>query len=251
MDPEGIGRPIEDQQQGGMIADALRYPVSDVLGRTALLRSSVCVVAIAVGLRYAAAFSPTMVALIPALVSFLGIVVLLGTTAFVLGVAEQRSQPSIRAVVRPGLEAFALSIVFLVPSVILLARSLTVTPAALALENGTGLFSLVSSTASLFFFVACTYVYPAAVAANVSTGRLRTAVEADTLLPVLTAPTYFLRWIAGFSAVVLAVWLAVTSIRRGDAPGVIAAAAAAYLLVASARIVGVGYARAASSDTKS
>ncbi|MGQ3413992.1 hypothetical protein ACT4ML_17330 [Natrinema sp. LN54] len=251
MDPEGIGRPIEDHRRGGMIADALRYPVSDTFGRAALLRSSVCVVAIAIGLRYAAAFSPSIVALIPALVSFLGVVVLFGTTAFVLGGAEQRSQPSVRAVVRPGLESLALSIVFLVPSIVLLARSLTVTPAALALENGAGLFSLVSSTASLFFFVACAYTYPAAVAANASTGRLRTAVEAETLLPVLTAPAYFLRWIAGFSAVVLAVWLAVTSVRRGDAPGLIAAAAAAYLLVASARIVGVGYARAAGSDPMS
>ncbi|ELY69350.1 hypothetical protein [Natrinema versiforme] len=227
-----------------MITDALRYPVGDPVGRAALLRSSVCVVAVAVGLRYAAAFSPSVVALGPALVAVIATVVLSGTAAVVVGAADKRSQPPVRAVVRPGIEALALSVIFLAPPVALLARSLTTTPAALALEGGAGLFSLVSSTASLFFFVACAYTYPAAVATTASTGRLRAALEADTLLPVLTAPAYLLRWITGFSFVVLAVWLVGVSARRGDALGLIAAAATAYLLLASARVVGVGYARA-------
>ncbi|WP_226482919.1 hypothetical protein [Natrinema amylolyticum] len=234
-----------------MISDALRYPVSDALGRAALLRCGVSVVAIAVGSRYAGAFAPSIVALVPALVALLALVVLFGTTASLLGSDEERPQPSVRAVVRPGLEALALSIVLLVPPIALLARSLIETPAALALENGAGLFSLVSSTAAVFFFIACTYVYPAAVAASVSTGRLRAAVEAETLLPVLIDPTYFLRWAVGFSFVVLAVWFTVTAVRRGDVLGLIAAVTAAYVLVAGTRAVSVGYARASGGEPKS
>ncbi len=225
-----------------MIGDALRYPISDTLGRAALRRCGASVVAIAVGSRYAIAFSPSIVALVPALVALLALVVLLGTAASILGSDEQRPRPSLRAVVRPGLEALALSVVVLVPPIVLLARSLIGTPAAL--EDGAGLFSLVSSTAAIFFFIACTYAYPAAVAAGVSTGRLRAAVDAETVLPVLTDPTYFLRWAVGFSFVVLAAWLTVTSVRRGDALGLIAAVTAAYALVAGARAVGVGCARA-------
>ena len=225
-----------------MISDALRYPVSDALGRAALLRCGVSVIAIAVGLRYAGAFAPSIVALAPALVALLGVVVLFGTTAFVLGADEQRPLPSVRAVVRPGLRALALSVVLLAPPIALLAQSLIGTPDAF--ENGAGLFSLVSSTASIVFFVACSYAYPAAVAASVSTGRLRAAAEAETVLPVLTDPTYFLRWTVGFSAVVLAVWFTATAVRRGDVLGLIAAATATYVLVAGTRAVSVGYARA-------
>ncbi|WP_306058110.1 DUF4013 domain-containing protein [Natronococcus wangiae] len=234
-----------------MIGDALRYPVGDEIGRAALLRSGVSVVAIAVGLRYAAAFVPSTVALVPALVALTGVVVLLGTTAFVLGSDERRPRPSARAVVRSGLGALALAAALLVPSTVLLARSLTETPEALALKNEAGLFSLVSSTALVFFFLACAYAYPVAVAASASTGRLQAAVEADALLPVLTDPTYFLRWTVGFSLVVLATWFAVTTVRRGDAPGLVAAAATAYLLVAGARAVGTGYARASGDRSAS
>lgn len=234
-----------------MINDTLRYPVTTAFGRAALLRCGVSVVALAVGSRYAVAFSPSVVALVPALVALLALVVLFGTTAFVLGVDEQRSHPSVRAVVRPGLGALALSIVLLVPPIALLARSLIETPAALALENGAGLFSLVSSTAAVFFFIACTYVYPAAVAAGVSTGRPRAAIETETLLPVLSDPTYFLRWAVGFSFVVLAVWFTITAVRRGDVLGLIAAVTAAYGLVAGARAVGVGYARASVGEPRS
>ncbi|MFC4437617.1 MULTISPECIES: DUF4013 domain-containing protein [Natrialbaceae] len=232
-----------------MIGDALRYPVGDEIGRATLLRSGISVVAIAVGLRYAAALVPATLALVPATVALIGVVVFFGTTSFVLVSDERRPRPSVRAVVRPGLGALALAVAVLVPSTALLARSLTETPEAL--ENGAGLFSLVSSTALVFFFVACTYVYPVAVAASASTGRLRAAAEADTLLPVLTDPAYFLRWTVGFSLVVLATWFAVTAVRRGDALGLIAAAVAAYLHVAGARAVGIGYARASGDRSAS
>ncbi|ADB60702.1 hypothetical protein Htur_1817 [Haloterrigena turkmenica DSM 5511] len=228
-----------------MIRDALRYPVSDELGRAALLRCGVSVVALAVGVRYAVAVAPSIVALVPAAVALLGAVVLFGTTAVILGSDDRRPLPSVRAVVRPGLEALALSVVVLVPAIALLTRSLIETPEALASENGAGLglFSLVSSTIAIFFFAACAYAYPAAVAASVSTGRLRAAVESETVLPALTDPTYFLRWTVGFSFVVFAAWLVVTAVRRGDVVGLLAAGAAAYAVVAGARAVGVGYAR--------
>ncbi|WP_339103667.1 DUF4013 domain-containing protein [Haloterrigena salinisoli] len=233
-----------------MIRDALRYPVSDAFGRAALLRCGVGVVATAVGARYAVAFAPSIVALVPALVALLGLVVLFGTAAVVLGSDGRRPRPSVRAIARSGLGALALAVAVLVPSIVLLARSLIETPEALALGTGAGLFALVSSTISIFFFVACAYAYPAAVAASASTGRLRAAVETETVLPALTDPTYFLRWIVGFSLTVLAAWLAVTAVRRGDVLGVLAAAAAAYALVAGARAVGVGYARASGGEPR-
>ncbi|WP_137290219.1 DUF4013 domain-containing protein [Natronorubrum halophilum] len=234
-----------------MIGDVLRYPVSDEIGRTALLRCGLGVVAIAVGLRYAVALAPLAVALVPAFVALLGAITLLGTTSFVLGSDERRPRPSARAVIRSGCEALALATALLVPSIALLAWSLLETPERIALGNGTGLFALVSSTALVFVFIACAYVYPVAVAASVSTGRLRAAAEADALRPALTDATYFLRWTVGFSLVVLATWFAVTTFRRTDAVGLITAAAAAYLLVAGTRAVGLGYARAAGGGSTS
>lgn len=232
-----------------MIGDALRYPVSDALGRTALLGCGAGVVAIAVGVRYAVAFAPSIVALVPALVALLGAVVLSGTGAVVLGRDEQRSPPSLRAVVRFGLGALGLSVVFLVPPLVLLAQSITQIPAEVTLEGGAGLFSLLSSTLLIFLFIACTYVYPAAVAAIVSTGRPRAAFEAETLRPALTDTTYFLRWAVGFSCAVLAGWFVLVSVRRGDVLGLLAAATAAYLLVAGSRAVGVGFARSSSGGS--
>lgn len=234
-----------------MIGDAIQYPVSDETGRAAFLGCGISIVAIAVGLRYAVALAPLAVALVPALVALLGVVALFGTTSFVLGSDEQRPRPSVRAVIRSGCEALVVASALLVPSVALLAWSLMETPDGVALENGTGLFALVSSTALVFVFIACTYVYPVAVAASASTGRLRAAAEADALRPVLTDASYFLRWTVGFSLVVLATWFAVTTFRRGDAVGLVAAAAAAYLLVAGTRAVGLGYARAAGDGSTS
>ncbi|WP_247000535.1 hypothetical protein [Halosolutus gelatinilyticus] len=228
-----------------MIVDALRYPIADEFGRTALLRSVVTVVAVAVGVRYAAALSPSSVALVPAAVALVGLVFLLGTTALVLVPADRHSRPSARTLLRPGLGALALSIAVLAPSIVLLAWSLTAALEGLLAGDDAALFSLVSSTAAVFFFLACAYVYPTAVATSAAAGRVRAAADADALLPAVTDPGYFLRWTVGFSLAVLATWLTIATIDRGDVLGVVAAAVAAYLLVAGARAVGVGYARTA------
>ncbi|GAB3663351.1 DUF4013 domain-containing protein [Halopiger thermotolerans] len=228
-----------------MIRDALRYPVADEFGRGALLRSLVAVVLLVVGLRYAAAFGPLVVGLVPAALAAAGLVALLGTTAIVLAHPDRRDWPAVRGLVRPGLAALALSIVVLVPPLALLALSAMQTTDPAALEGGAGLLTLVSTTLLLFALLACAYAYPVAVAASVSQGRLRAAGDTDAVVPVLSNAGYLLRWIVGFSLVLFGTWFALVTLQRGDAVGVLAAAGAAYFLVAGARAVGVGCARAA------
>lgn len=230
----------------------LRYPIADDFGRTMSLVIAAAVVAIAIGVRYAVVFVPSAVALVPATVAVLALVALLGTASLVLvsvsasasDTGERRSPPSLRATLRPGLGALALSIVVLVPPIALLISSVTQATAGRSAEGGPALFVLVSSTASIFFFAACAYVYPVAVAASTSAGRTRAAFETDAVRPVLTDPSYFLHWSIGFPLVVVAAWLAVTTVTSGGAVDLLAAVGAAYFLVAGARTVGAGYARA-------
>ncbi|AEH37946.1 DUF4013 domain-containing protein [Halopiger xanaduensis] len=227
-----------------VISDALRYPVADEVGRGALLRCLIAVVLLVVGLRYAAALVPLVVGLVPALLAVVGLVLLLGTTAVLLADPAQRDWPSVRGLLRPGLAALALSIVGLAPPIGLLALSAMQTADSGTLEGGAGVLTLVSTTLLLFALLACAYAYPVAVAASVSNGRLRAAADTDVVMPVLADATYLLRWIVGFSLVLLGTWCALMTLQRGDASGILAAAAAAYFLVAGARTVGVGYADA-------
>lgn len=227
-----------------LISDALRYPVADEVGRGALLRCLIAVVLLVVGLRYAAALVPLVVGLVPAVLAVVGLVLLLGTTAVLLADPAQRDWPGVRGLLRPGLAALALSIVGLAPPLGLLALSAMQAVDSGALEGGAGVLTLVSTTLLLFALLACAYAYPAAVAASVSHGRLRAAADTDVVVPVLADATYLLRWIVGFSLVLLGTWCALMTLQRGDAAGILAAAAAAYFLVAGARAVGVGYADA-------
>lgn len=235
---------------GWVISDALRYPVADEGGRGALLRCLIAVVLLVVGLRYAAALVPLVVGLVPAAVAVVGLVLLLGTTAILLAHPAQRDWPAVRGLLRPGLAALALSIVGLAPPLAFLALSAMQTADSGSLEGGAGLgvVTLVSTTLLLFALLACAYAYPVAVAASVSSGRLRAAGDTDVVMPVLTDATYLLRWIVGFSLVLLGTWCALMTLQRGDAAGLLAAAAAAYFLVAGARAVGVGYAEASGNS---
>ncbi|MFC6810489.1 DUF4013 domain-containing protein [Natrialbaceae archaeon GCM10025810] len=231
-----------------MLGDALSYPAGDEIGRAALRGSVVSVVATAVGVRYAAVLAPSSLAVVPALIALLGVVALLGTATLVLVPGARGSSASVRSALRFGLRSFAVSIGFLLPPIVLLALSVTAMTEGPAVGGSTRVLTLVPSTASILFFAACAYVYPIALAAVASAGRVRAAADADAIVPVATDPAYFLRWTVGFSLVVLATWLVVTTVSRGDAFGLLAAVAAAYLVVAGTRAVGVAYARASTVD---
>lgn len=239
---------LERRSQSGVTVsgDALRYPLRTAEGRVAVLSSAGAFLAVAVGVRYAGAVAPSVVALLPASLAVVGLVVLFGTVACVLvtDVEGADAAPTPWRVVRAGARTLVLSSGVLAVPTGLLVATVAGLPGPAALEAGAGPVLLVSSTASLCFFLACAYALPAIVAASAAAGSYRAAVDATDLRTVLGDARYFLRWAVGGSCVGAAGWIASLTLRSASAPGLLAALVAASLLVVGARVVGEGYAAA-------
>lgn len=229
-----------------MIEEALSYPIRSRRGRRAVLVVAALVVAVAVGIRYAVAFSPTVVALVPAAVGAAAIVLLSGTLSRLL-VDDDRSPPAVdRSVIRIGARTVALSAAVLaLPTTLLLSTVVAFVDAGAGSTDGVPTLFLVGSTGALFCFVAAGYVLPAAIAASTRTGRLRSALDRHLLVPVLSDTAYVAAWTIGFPLLVVAAAPASVTVRSNDVTGLLSAPLAAYLLLVGTRIVGTGVRRAA------
>lgn len=233
-----------------MISEPFRYPLREGTGRTAALKTAGSIVAITLGLRYTVAFAPSSLALGPMAATGVALVLLTGFVSEVLVADDSEAQRrSLRATIRTGLVTLALTVGFLAIPMVVLVTTVT---GFIGGESPPGSdeapLLLLGSMSSIVAFVALAYALPAAITAVARTGRLRAALDFETMLPALRDPIYFLRWTVGFTLLVLAVGCAAVTIRSTDVVGLLAALVAAYLLIAGMRAIGLGYARSTSAE---
>lgn len=224
-----------------MIVRGLLYPLADPNGRVATLRTVVALLAFALGVRYTGVLVPSVLALVTIAVAVTALVVLFGTLSQVLADPEGVGGLTLRSSLAPGLRALALAIIALAPPLVLLASTVADVTGEPPASEGAGVVLLLGSTATLIFFFACLYVFPALVAIATTRGSVRRAADRDLLVPVLIDLSYLSRWTLGLVLLIPAVSLVTTSLQSGELVGVLATGAAAVLSVAGARVVGDGY----------
>ncbi|MCL9813866.1 hypothetical protein [Natranaeroarchaeum aerophilus] len=224
-----------------MILRRLLYPVADSDGRVATLRTIAALLAFALGVRYTGVLVPSALALVTIAVTGVALTVLFGTLAQVLADPSRIEAFSIRSSFVPGLRALALATVALAPPLLLLASMVGDVSGEPPTSEATGVVLLFGSTATLLFFFACLYVFPALLAIATTRGSVRRAADRELLVPVLSDLSYLSRWTLGLVLLIPAMSLVTTSLQSGEVAGVLAAGGAALLWVAGARVVGDGY----------
>lgn len=231
-----------------VIARSLRYPFGPN-GRIATLMAVTAVMAVAVGFRYTAAFAPSVPAVVAAVIATVGLVVLAGELSQVLLSPERVGSLSVRSSLRAGAVALTISTITLVPPILLLVSTFSDAAANPPTNGGSGIVLLIGSTLSVLYFLASLYVLPVLIAVATSGDAVRSGFERDVVVPVLRDLSYLSRWTVGLTLAIPAVGLAATSVRSGGPVGLLSAALAAVLVVASARVTGTGYATALGSRT--
>lgn len=224
-----------------MISAALRYPLLDPIGRSALLVATGSVLGVAIGVRYAVDLYPLALAVVPAGAALAAVLVLAGTVVSVLS-GRERSLPSLRGSAAAGARTLVLATTTLALPVALLLGSVT-SFAELDpdLDPSAPVFFLLGSTSALVLFVAVCYALPVIVRVAVRTGSFRTAVDWARLKRVLGSIEYLQAWTIGFPLVVGAWGLATLALASESLGGLVAAVAGGYLLLAGTHVLAAGY----------
>ncbi|MES3517192.1 MAG: DUF4013 domain-containing protein [Natronomonas sp.] len=220
----------------------LGYPVRGRTGVRSLAALSGAVLAAAIGLRYAAALLPLSLALLGLLVSVCAAAVLAGYLSCVL-VSPDASPPTppLREVVTAGFSTLGLVVVAVLWPISMLLVTILALEEGEAAGSGESVLFLVGSTGAFLLFLAVSYVLPAVVGVGRREGRLTAALDRRRLLSILRDTGYLLRWVVGFSVLVLAGGLFSLVVESGGVVGVGASVLVAYGLLVGTRILGIGY----------
>lgn len=238
--------PVIRSEGKQMLIDALRYPTRG----TASLAVAGIVVAVAIGYRYTAEFSPSIVALIPGAVTMAAIIALLGYLSEVL-VDDDRSPPpfEITTSFRVGLKSLGVATAYLaVPGAVIVTTVLSFIETGGDASNGAPAIFLVSSTAALFFVLASVYALPAALAATTKTGSIRAAFDQEQVFPALGELSYVTGVTTGFTLFGIGFVPVTITLDSSDIAGLLAALFGAYLLLVGSRVIHTGHRRATTSN---
>lgn len=225
-----------------MLIDALRYPTRGI----ASLGVAGMVVAVAIGYRYTAEFVPSIVALVPGVVTLAAIVALLGYLSQVL-VDDGQSPPpfEIGTSFRTGLKSLAIAAAYLtVPGIVMVTTILSFVETGGDASNGVPAVFLISSTAALFFVLASVYALPAALAATTKTGTVRAAFDQERVFPALGELSYATGLTTGFTLFGIGLIPVTITLDSGDIAGLLSALFGAYLLLVGSRVIHTGHRRA-------
>lgn len=230
-----------------MDTEPLRYPIASSNGRWALLGLAAALLGIVVGVRYAARFYPSVLAIGPATLVFLSTVLFAGYLSLVVA-SDDPIAPSVSAssILRTGVIGAVLGGVLLaLPVLVLQATVLMTTPAGVVDVDTPPTRFLLGTTVAFLLFGVASYVLPVVTAAvaTTSTGRLRLTAS------VIGDGGYLRWWTFGFPLMIVAVGLTALTATSGGLVGIAAVFGAAYAWLAGTRAFGRGFTGAIATGT--
>ncbi|WP_435346900.1 DUF4013 domain-containing protein [Haloarchaeobius sp. HRN-SO-5] len=236
------------------MTDAFGYPFRGEQARPAWAALAAFGVATALCARFAVAFYPSVLALVPALLAPVPLVLWAGYCRRVLSSTvetggkddEMPAVGRLRDRFRDGVRALAVTLVYLTPPTLVLLVTLqgAASIGEEALDGGTGTVLVFGSTVTLSVALAVAYVYPAVLARDVAEGRRRPRLSPRGLLYVYRNPSYLVAWAAAFVVGLLGLGVVGQLFGGRGVPGLLAGLLAVYASVVASRVVGLGYANA-------
>ncbi len=195
-----------------------------------------CVLAIAIGGRYAAVLLPAVGGGIVLLIVMSIILYMIGYV-FAIGyeLAPQTGLDGVVTVLKTGRDTVVITVVVAAAPIGLLALTAVAAADGIPTGGGASVAFLLGSTTAIATVLAAMYVIPVMIAVRLRGRSFRHALVLSESRNVLRTTGYLGSWAIGFAAVALAGWFGSITARSPGVVGVLSAVVAAYLLLVAVR----------------